>query len=297
VADNAYNPLRALDRRVGKSASRAASRLGRVVADLRAAGLVVHQRFGVARSTLAPTTVFDLDAPVAGAAALQRVTPLMAGPRRAMTAGLAHLVGRGIGGPAAPGWMVLAGVGPAPNDPLRITGRIASLDSDESKMILGEPPEIFEKRYSDLAAADASAMALNTLHEHAPGLAPTPLGRSHPMRVRTAWISGRPLSPHGLNAAEIETWVEKAAEALRRMQDHTRRPDGSVLVHGDYWLGNLVVDDDRILAVIDWAGAHWGDPSEDREHLVASFLELGVTGEATADSLRLIVDGVFATQL
>src|SRR5207344_1274049 len=35
------------------------------------------------------------------------------------------------------------------------------------------------------------------------------------------------------------------------------------LVHGDFRLGNLIVDDDGLAAVIDWELCHAGDPAED----------------------------------
>jgi aminoglycoside phosphotransferase (APT) family kinase protein len=34
-------------------------------------------------------------------------------------------------------------------------------------------------------------------------------------------------------------------------------------VHGDFRLGNLIFGEDGLRAVIDWEGAHWGDPIED----------------------------------
>ena len=40
-------------------------------------------------------------------------------------------------------------------------------------------------------------------------------------------------------------------------------PDGVVLVHGDFRLGNLIVDEDGLAAVIDWELCHLGDPAED----------------------------------
>ena len=40
-------------------------------------------------------------------------------------------------------------------------------------------------------------------------------------------------------------------------------PDGSVLVHGDYKVGNFVWRGNKIAAVLDWEGAGLGDPLED----------------------------------
>ena len=40
-------------------------------------------------------------------------------------------------------------------------------------------------------------------------------------------------------------------------------PEQPVLVHGDFRLGNLIVDEDGLAAVIDWELCHLGDPAED----------------------------------
>lgn len=46
---------------------------------------------------------------------------------------------------------------------------------------------------------------------------------------------------------------------------HAARPPARppVVVHGDFRMGNLIVDDDGIRAVLDWELAHLGDPVED----------------------------------
>ena len=41
------------------------------------------------------------------------------------------------------------------------------------------------------------------------------------------------------------------------------RPNPPVLLHGDYWPGNILWQDDRLAAVIDWEDAHLGDPLKD----------------------------------
>src|SRR4029077_7368683 len=41
------------------------------------------------------------------------------------------------------------------------------------------------------------------------------------------------------------------------------RPAEPRLVHGDFRLGNFIVDDAGLAAVIDWELAHLGDPAED----------------------------------
>ena len=52
---------------------------------------------------------------------------------------------------------------------------------------------------------------------------------------------------------------ELAFRALQTDRPVARR----TLVHGDYRLGNLMVDGGRVTAVLDWEGAHLGDPTED----------------------------------
>lgn len=52
--------------------------------------------------------------------------------------------------------------------------------------------------------------------------------------------------------------------ALRWLAD-TRPPDAGpeCVVHGDFRVGNLLIDGDRLTAVLDWELAHRGDPLED----------------------------------
>lgn len=46
----------------------------------------------------------------------------------------------------------------------------------------------------------------------------------------------------------------------RRKPEPTREP---VLVHGDYRTGNYLADESGVTAILDWEGAHLGDPVED----------------------------------
>ena len=53
-------------------------------------------------------------------------------------------------------------------------------------------------------------------------------------------------------------------ELVRRwLIDHRPPPVEPVVVHGDFRLGNLIVGEDGLGAVIDWELAHLGDPMED----------------------------------
>lgn len=51
--------------------------------------------------------------------------------------------------------------------------------------------------------------------------------------------------------------------ALRWLRAHAPRASRLALVHGDFRLGNLVVDETGLRAVLDWELAHRGDPLED----------------------------------
>ena len=51
--------------------------------------------------------------------------------------------------------------------------------------------------------------------------------------------------------------------AFRALHNDRRPAAMRALVHGDYRLGNLMVDGDRVSAVLDWEGTHLGDPTED----------------------------------
>jgi aminoglycoside phosphotransferase (APT) family kinase protein len=50
---------------------------------------------------------------------------------------------------------------------------------------------------------------------------------------------------------------------LRWLRANVPEPAEPRLVHGDYRLGNFIVDQDGLGAVIDWELAHLGDPAED----------------------------------
>jgi aminoglycoside phosphotransferase (APT) family kinase protein len=51
--------------------------------------------------------------------------------------------------------------------------------------------------------------------------------------------------------------------ALQWLEDHLPPVAANAVVHGDFRLGNLIVDSDGIRAVLDWEMTHIGDPIED----------------------------------
>jgi aminoglycoside phosphotransferase (APT) family kinase protein len=72
---------------------------------------------------------------------------------------------------------------------------------------------------------------------------------------------------------QIEEWerqLDEIAEplpavelGLRWLRGHAPGPAEPRLVHGDFRLGNFIVDASGLAAVIDWELAHLGDPAED----------------------------------
>ena len=80
-----------------------------------------------------------------------------------------------------------------------------------------------------------------------------------------------------------------AARALALLQSSTRHEDGTVLVHGDYWLGNLIVDRGQVVGVFDWELAQRGSPEEDRRFLADSLVR---SLERDADFAAQVNDAV-----
>lgn len=66
-----------------------------------------------------------------------------------------------------------------------------------------------------------------------------------------------------LHRDQLETHPELEL-ASRWLRDHAPTSPGTVLVHSDFKVGNVLLDpDDAIVALLDWELAHLGDPHED----------------------------------
>jgi aminoglycoside phosphotransferase (APT) family kinase protein len=55
--------------------------------------------------------------------------------------------------------------------------------------------------------------------------------------------------------------------ALRWAQNHLPVQTRTTVIHGDFRIGNLLVDEDGLAAVIDWEFAHIGDPHEEMGYI------------------------------
>jgi aminoglycoside phosphotransferase (APT) family kinase protein len=105
-----------------------------------------------------------------------------------------------------------------------------------------------------------------------PGQLAEALARIH--SVDTAVLDGVLPAPAGDPALEqIAEWEGQLDEigeplpavelGLRWLRVNSPEPVGAKLVHGDFRLGNFIVGEDGLGAVIDWELAHLGDPAED----------------------------------
>lgn len=103
---------------------------------------------------------------------------------------------------------------------------------------------------------------------------PTQLGEAaagvHSIEVAEAAL---PMSEGDPVLAQIDHWqaeLERIGEplpvvelGLRWLRAHRPEPVKPRVIHGDFRLGNLIVDEHGLAAVIDWELAHVGDPAED----------------------------------
>jgi aminoglycoside phosphotransferase (APT) family kinase protein len=105
-----------------------------------------------------------------------------------------------------------------------------------------------------------------------PGQLAEALARIH--AIEPAKLEGDLQAPAGDPAvAAIEEWERQLDEigeplpavelGLRWLRANAPEPVEAGLVHGDFRLGNFIVDAGGLTAVIDWELAHLGDPAED----------------------------------
>ncbi|MCZ6659141.1 MAG: phosphotransferase family protein, partial [Gammaproteobacteria bacterium] len=69
--------------------------------------------------------------------------------------------------------------------------------------------------------------------------------------------------------------VPEMEESSRILSETMPEQIGSAIVHGDYRLGNMIVADGRIRAVLDWELCTLGDPLADVGYLMNSWVEPG----------------------
>jgi aminoglycoside phosphotransferase (APT) family kinase protein len=103
------------------------------------------------------------------------------------------------------------------------------------------------------------------------------LARLHairPPQPRLACLGASPAQPTrdlvAAYRASVEGWRTLTHDArpvlewtLRWLELDVPATQSVVLVHRDYRVGNLLIDDGRLAATLDWEFAGWGDPRED----------------------------------
>jgi aminoglycoside phosphotransferase (APT) family kinase protein len=124
-----------------------------------------------------------------------------------------------------------------------------------------------------------------------PGQLAEALARIH--AVDPAALEGvLPAAPSEPALAQIEEWERQLDEigeplpavelGLRWLRANPPEPVEPRLVHGDFRLGNFIVDVHGLAAVIDWELAHIGDPAEDIGWLCIRSWRFGNDGLAVA---------------
>lgn len=287
VASNRHSPLAWYDavrhggRRPQTSLREMRSALGRN-------GMPSRAEYALLRSCASPSTVLEMHHPRQAELVLAGSNTLNVGARRRIVDLLAWLVSRQAAGWLFPGLAVLSAARPLEFAP--VLGRIGYLGSAEVKLLYGDPLSHVDKIYSEPSVADAEADALEQVEQAWPGLAPRLLQRRGPDRNRISWTSGSTLSLDRLTSAEGDRWVLRAAAVLGELHRRLGSSEhGPALVHGDFWLGNVLVDavGSRIVGVIDWTDATRGDPDVDLRFLVDSWAQRSGAGTPATDRLRL----------
>jgi aminoglycoside phosphotransferase (APT) family kinase protein len=118
------------------------------------------------------------------------------------------------------------------------------------------------------------------------------LARAH--RIDPATVPGLPADEDPV--ATQRSLLDRLGEphpalelGLRWLAAHRPAPTGRTVVHGDFRLGNWLVDASGLAAVLDWELAHVGDPAEDLGWMCVRSWRFGsplpVAGVATREAL------------
>jgi len=85
--------------------------------------------------------------------------------------------------------------------------------------------------------------------------------------------------------------VDAMEQTLRLLEERKPAQIGAGIVHGDYRLGNMMVQGGRINAVLDWELCTLGDPLADVGYLMNAWLEPSEVEPANADQAPTAVGG------
>ena len=76
--------------------------------------------------------------------------------------------------------------------------------------------------------------------------------------------------------------IPEMEESERLLHEDMPEQIGATIVHGDYRLGNMIVGDRRMLALLDWELCTLGDPLADVGYLLNNWVQPGEPGSETA---------------
>ena len=115
------------------------------------------------------------------------------------------------------------------------------------------------------------------------------------------------------DADQLEEWRDRLDEmgdttatfewAFRWLAAHRPPPSPRVLVHGDFRMGNLIVDDTGLAAVLDWELVHTGEAYEDlawfciRAWRFGAPEDLGAGGLGSVESFLSAYESAAGTEL
>lgn len=143
---------------------------------------------------------------------------------------------------------------------------VAAVVADDDGATLGSPGMVVER-------LDGETIARKLLRDDEYAVARERLGAQ--VGAALARIHAIPTAAvHGLRSSDqveqYRTILDTLGEphpafelALRWLEANRPAPAGAAVVHGDFRLGNLLVDGEGLRAVLDWELAHLGDPLED----------------------------------
>lgn len=126
--------------------------------------------------------------------------------------------------------------------------------------------EIFPTPYLVIEYVEGSTQsAPSTLADFVRQIA-SQLARIHQVSLAQLDLSSLPQDTRGFGAAppvlDSSLGEERIRAVLESLWPLPQRNE-TVLLHGDYWPGNLLWKDGQLVAVLDWEDAHLGDPLAD----------------------------------
>lgn len=159
---------------------------------------------------------------------------------------------------------------------------------EESGRILGRPFYVMARVFGETRGARIVRDPLvRARSRELAGEIAAELAKIHAIRPPDPELDVLPLpqpTPAAARIALYRRWLDAldAAEpvleyALRRLELLAPRlgPEEVALVHSDYRIGNLMIRDGRLEAVLDWEFAAWSDPVEDVAWFCARYWRFG----------------------